>query len=345
MTDTQSAETLVHVRHISKFFPVRSSFLPLLRGPVVRAVDDISFTIHKGETLGLVGESGCGKSTLGRLILRLYEPTSGSIQFEDNDVTSLRASELRKLRTRMQIVFQDSYSSLNPRHRIGQIIREPMQVHTDMTPRQMRERTEELLQLVGLRKNHGERFPHEFSGGQRQRVNIARALALYPQFVVCDEPISALDVSIQAQVVNLLQDLQRKLGITYLFVAHDLSMVQHISDRIAVMYLGKIMELAATEDLFRDPRHPYTQSLISAIPIPNPRRERERRRIVLEGEVPSPVNPPSGCVFHTRCPLAQEVCRQQVPEYREIEPGHFAACHFAHQAVNIDPDAGSGPAA
>jgi len=345
MRDTQSAEPLVRVSHISKHFPLRSSFLPLLRGPVVRAVDDLSFDIYRGETLGLVGESGCGKSTLGRLILRLYEPTTGSIQFEDNDVTSLRASELRKLRTRMQIVFQDSYSSLNPRHRVGQIIREPMQVHTDMTPSQMRERTAELLQLVGLRKNHEERFPHEFSGGQRQRINIARALALYPQFVVCDEPISALDVSIQAQVVNLLQDLQRKLGITYLFVAHDLSMVQHISDRIAVMYLGKMMELAETEDLFRDPRHPYTQSLISAIPIPNPRRERERRRIVLEGEVPSPVNPPSGCVFHTRCPLAQEVCRQQVPEYREIEPGHFAACHFADQAVNIDPDAGSGPAA
>ena len=320
---------IVQVDKISKHFQLKRSFLSLGRSPVVKAVDNISFSIEKGETLGLVGESGCGKSTLGRTILRLYEPTDGIIRFEDTNVSELGKEDLRKFRTKMQIVFQDSYSSLNPRHRVGDIIAEPMMIHTEMEPKEIKDRIFELLKLVGLKPMHAQRFPHEFSGGQRQRINIARALALYPRFVVCDEPISALDVSIQAQVVNLLQDLQKKLGITYLFIAHDLSMVQHISDRIAVMYLGRMMELTTSRQLFEDPLHPYTQSLISAIPIPSPKRERERGHIVLEGEVPSPVNPPSGCVFHTRCPVAEEKCSREVPEYREAKPGHWVACHFA----------------
>lgn len=320
---------LVTVDSVSKHFQLKRSFLSLGRAPVVKAVDNISFSIEKGETLGLVGESGCGKSTLGRTILRLYEPTDGAIRFEDTNISELGKEDLRKFRTKMQIVFQDSYSSLNPRHRVGDIIAEPMMIHTEMKPKEIKDRIFELLKLVGLKPMHAERFPHEFSGGQRQRINIARALALYPRFVVCDEPISALDVSIQAQVVNLLQDLQKKLGITYLFIAHDLSMVQHISDRIAVMYLGRMMELATSRELFADPLHPYTQSLISAIPIPNPKRERGRGHIVLEGEVPSPVNPPSGCVFHTRCPVAEEKCSLELPEYREAKPGHWVACHFA----------------
>jgi len=320
---------IVQVDKISKHFQLKRSFLSLGRSPVVKAVDNISFSIEKGETLGLVGESGCGKSTLGRTILRLYEPTDGIIRFEDTNVSELGKEDLRKFRTKMQIVFQDSYSSLNPRHRVGDIIAEPMMIHTEMEPKEIKDRIFELLKLVGLKPMHAQRFPHEFSGGQRQRINIARALALYPRFVVCDEPISALDVSIQAQVVNLLKDLQKKLGITYLFIAHDLSMVQHISDRIAVMYLGRMMELTTSRQLFEDPLHPYTQSLISAIPIPSPKRERERGHIVLEGEVPSPVNPPSGCVFHTRCPVAEEKCSREVPEYREAKPGHWVACHFA----------------
>ncbi|MFU8795608.1 MAG: ABC transporter ATP-binding protein [Dethiobacteria bacterium] len=297
--------------------------------PVVRAVDGVTFDIYKHETLGLVGESGCGKSTLGRVIMRLQEPTSGTVYFEDTNLNLLRPEELRRFRTKMQIVFQDSYSSLNPRHKVAEIIAEPMTIHTNMTYSQIRKRIFELINLVGLKKGHASRYPHEFSGGQRQRINIARTLALYPDFIVCDEPISALDVSIQAQVVNLLQDLQEKLGITYLFIAHDLSMVRHISDRIAVMYLGKIMELAVSDELFAAPMHPYTKSLISAIPIPDPKKERNRKPIILEGEVPSPVNPPSGCVFHTRCPVAQDLCSAKIPEYHEIEKGHYAACHYA----------------
>ncbi len=320
---------LVRVDHLTKHFPLRRSFLSIGRSPVVQAVEDVSFTIQEGETLGLVGESGCGKSTLGRVILRLYEPTAGSVHYEDVDITALSGEELRRFRTKMQIVFQDSYSSLNPRHRVAEIIAEPMTIHTRMSAREIKERVNELLDLVGLKPMHAERFPHEFSGGQRQRINIARALALYPKFVVCDEPISALDVSIQAQVVNLLQRLQEQLGITYLFIAHDLGMVQHISDRIAVMYLGRMMELTTSEGLFENPLHPYTQSLVSAIPIADPPKERERRHVILEGEVPSPVDPPSGCVFHTRCPVADEICSQVTPEFREEKPGHWAACHFA----------------
>jgi oligopeptide transport system ATP-binding protein len=293
---------IVQVDKISKHFQLKRSFLSFGRSPVVKAVDNISFSIEKGETLGLVGESGCGKSTLGRTILRLYEATGGTIRFEDTNVSELGKEDLRKFRTKMQIVFQDSYSSLNPRHRVGAIIAEPMMIHTEMEPKERKDRVFELLKLVGLKPMHAQRFPHEFSGGQRQRINIARALALY---------------------------LQKKLGITYLFIAHDLSMVQHISDRIAVMYLGRMMELTTSRQMFEDPLHPYTQSLISAIPIPNPKRERERGHIVLEGEVPSPVNPPAGCVFHTRCPVAEERCGRDVPEYREAKPGHWVACHFA----------------
>jgi len=322
-------EKMIRVEKITKYFDLKSGIIKLGSSPVVKAVDDVTFDVYKHETLGLVGESGCGKSTLGRVILRLHEPTSGTVYFESTNLGLLKPEELRRFRTKMQIVFQDSYSSLNPRHKVGEIIAEPMTIHTDMTQREIRDRILELLRLVGLKPGHASRFPHEFSGGQRQRINIARTLALYPGFIVCDEPISALDVSIQAQVVNLLKDLQQKLGITYLFIAHDLSMVRYISDRIAVMYLGKIMELASADQLFADPLHPYTQSLISAIPIPDPKKERLRKSIVLEGEVPSPVNPPSGCVFHTRCPVADELCSVKMPEYREIETGHFIACHYA----------------
>ena len=305
---------------------------------IVHAVNGVSFTLDEGETLGVVGESGCGKSTLGRVILRLIEPTSGSVFYEDINVTLLKAEELRRFRTKMQIVFQDSYSSLNPRHKVGEIIAEPMTIHTDMSSKEIRNRIVELLNLVGLKPAYASRFPHEFSGGQRQRINIARTLALYPSFIVCDEPISALDVSIQAQVVNLLKDLQKKLGITFLFIAHDLSMVKHISDRIAVMYLGKIVELASSRDLFRNPLHPYTQSLISAIPIPDPKKERLRKPLVLEGEVPSPVNPPSGCVFHTRCPVSDDLCSREIPQYREINPNHFVSCHYAGKRIAAEID-------
>jgi oligopeptide transport system ATP-binding protein len=326
---TEESRPLLRTEKLCKYFPLRRSILSLGRSPVVRAVDDVSLDVYRGETLGLVGESGSGKSTFGRLVLRLYEATSGRVLFDDIDINGLKTEPMRQLRTRMQIVFQDSYSSLNPRHRVGEIIAEPMQLHTSMSGKEITGRTNELLSLVGLKPVHRSRFPHEFSGGQRQRINVARALALYPEFIVCDEPISALDVSIQAQVVNLLADLQEELGITYLFIAHDLSMVQHISDRIAVMYLGRLMELAPSEELFRRPLHPYTQSLISSIPLPAPKRERKRRRIVLQGEIPNPVAPPSGCVFHTRCPAADERCTAEIPEYRELSPGHFAACHYA----------------
>ncbi len=322
-------EKLLRVENISKYFDLKSGLFKFGGAQVVRAVDNVSFELYKNQTLGLVGESGCGKSTLGRVILRLQEPTSGTVYFEDTNLSLLKPEELRRFRIKMQIVFQDSYSSLNPRHSIGEIIAEPMTIHTRMTQHEIRARTYELLNLVGLKPSHASRFPHEFSGGQRQRINIARTLALYPSFVICDEPISALDVSIQAQVVNLLRDLQKELGITFLFIAHDLSMVKYISDRIAVMYLGKIMELAGSDLLFANPLHPYTQSLISAIPIPSPQEERMRKAVVLEGEVPSPVNPPAGCVFHTRCPVADDLCSSSEPDYSEHNPGHFVACHYA----------------
>jgi len=294
----------------------------------VKAVDGVSFEIRQGETLGLVGESGCGKSTTGRAILQLQKPTGGKVFFNDVELTRLDDDALRKLRPQMQMIFQDSYASLNPRHSVGKIVTEPQVIHGTLNSAQLKERSAELLKLVGLDPAFSTRFPHEFSGGQRQRIGIARALALDPSFVVGDEPISALDVSIQAQIINLLQDLQERLGLTYLFIAHDLSMVRHISDRVAVMYLGKIMELADRSTLFNNPLHPYTQSLIAAVPVPQPKIERRRKRIILRGEVPSPAHPPQGCVFNTRCPLAQRACFEDVPEYRQVRPGHFVACHL-----------------
>lgn len=322
---------LVNVVDVKKYFPIGGGLLS--RGTrLVKAVDGVSFAIHRGETLGLVGESGCGKSTLGRTVLQLYRPTSGQVYLEDVELTRLSPDQLLPLRARMQMIFQDPYASLNPRHSIEKIIGEPLVIHRVMKGSALRERVAELMKLVGLDPAYMRRFPHELSGGQRQRVMIARALSLNPDFIVCDEPISALDVSIQAQVVNLLQDLQERLGLAYLFIAHDLSMVKHISHRVAVMYLGKIMEMADRKSLFVEPMHPYTQALISAVPVPNPKLERRRRRILLAGDPPSPINPPSGCVFHTRCALALDVCREVVPELRELKPGHYVACHRAGEA-------------
>jgi oligopeptide transport system ATP-binding protein len=321
------SDVLLRVRNLKKHFPITGGLLNRRVG-AVKAVDGISFEIKPGETLGLVGESGCGKSTTGRAILQLQRPTSGQVFFEDQELTQLSPGELRWLRLKMQMIFQDPYSSLNPRHSVGKIVGEPLVIHGIMKGKELEERVAELLKLVGMNPAYMRRFPHEFSGGQRQRIGIARALSLNPSFIVCDEPISALDVSIQAQVVNLLQDLQGQLGLTYLFIAHDLSMVKHISHRIAVMYLGKIMELCDKKTLFDDPLHPYTQSLISAVPLPDPKLERKRQRIILKGEVPSPAHPPKGCVFNTRCPLAVDKCFQVVPGYREVRSGHFVACHL-----------------
>lgn len=340
MTATPEAnDTLIRVQNLHKHFYSQRGLLSRGRSGAVKAVDGITFDIYQGETLGLVGESGCGKSTAGRTLLRLLEPTAGAIYYEDTEITSLDPEALRRMRPRMQMIFQDSAASLNPRHSVGKIIAEPLHIHGEHSPAEIRARVSELMSLVGLNPRWRSRFPHEFSGGQRQRINIARALALNPRFVVCDEPISALDVSIQAQVVNLLKELQRRLGLTYLFIAHDLGMVKHISQRVAVMYLGKIMELTDRHTLFNEPLHPYTQSLISAVPVPNPRLERKRRRIILHGEVPSPAQVPSGCVFHTRCPLAYEECRTVVPTYREVKPGQFVACHLADASGSsrIDP--------
>lgn len=324
------AHKLVEVKNLKKHFPIASG-LWLRPRRVVKAVDGIGFVIHEGETLGMVGESGCGKSTAGRAILQLHKPTSGEVLYRGRDLTKLSPEELRAQRPEMQMIFQDPYATLNPRHSVRKIVGEPLVINGRMKKgsQKLTGRVAELLELVGMDPAYMKRFPHEFSGGQRQRIGIARALSLDPKFIVCDEPISALDVSIQAQVVNLMQDLQEKLGVAYLFIAHDLSMVKHISHRIVVMYLGKIMEMADRNTLFDDPLHPYTQSLISAVPIPNPEIELTRQRFILEGDPPSPANPPSGCVFHTRCPLTIDECITVEPEYREITPGHFTACHLA----------------
>jgi oligopeptide transport system ATP-binding protein len=320
---------LLKVEHLVKYFPITRGIVIQREVGAVHAVDDVSFDVRRGETVGLVGESGCGKSTTGRTILQLYKPTSGHIYFEGEDLAKLHGERLRLMRRRMQMIFQDPYASLNPRMTVEEIIGEPLIVHNAARGSEIRERVKELLSLVGLSGGLVDRYPHEFSGGQRQRIGVARALALQPSLIVCDEPISALDVSIQAQVINLLEDLQAKMGITYLFIAHDLSMVRHISSRVAVMYLGVIMELAGRDELYRHPLHPYTQALLSAVPIPDPVIEEKRRRTILEGDVPSPINPPSGCRFRTRCPLAQEICAQVRPEFRELAPEHWVACHFA----------------
>jgi oligopeptide transport system ATP-binding protein len=319
---------LLKVENLVQYFPIRRGVLQKTVG-YVHAVDDVSFDVKKGETLGLVGESGCGKTTTGRSILQLYKPTSGKVYFDGINLVDLHGEKLRLLRRRIQMIFQDPYASLNPRMTVEEIISEPLKIFKIIDNSQTRDRVKDLLELVRLNPAYIDRYPHEFSGGQRQRIGVARALALNPDLIVCDEPISALDVSVQAQIVNLLEDLQKEMGLTYLFIAHDLSVVRHISNRVAVMYLGVIMELGDRDDLYTNPLHPYTKALLSAVPIPDPVIEEKRKRMILEGDVPSPVNPPSGCRFRTRCPIAQEICSQERPAWREIRHGHFAACHFA----------------
>src|SRR5512142_2520601 len=321
-TDHQG-ETLVDVQHLVKYFPVRSGLLQRVVNQV-KAVDDVSFFVRKGETLGMVGESGCGKTTVGRTMLRLIEPTAGAVKFDGKEVFSMKPRELKTVRRDMQIIFQDPYASLDPRVPIGESVMEGLQIHHIGTPKERVDIMLETLSKVGLESYHSRRYPHEFSGGQRQRIGIARALALRPRFIICDEPVSALDVSIQSQVLNILKDLQQEFGLTYLFIAHNLSVVEHISDRVAVMYLGTLVELASREELFRNPLHPYTQALMSAIPIPDPRMHRER--IILQGDVPSPLRPPSGCRFHPRCPVAMAHCSVEEPKLKEVSPSHSAAC-------------------
>jgi len=330
---------LIEVNNLVKYFPVRAGLLQRVKA-WVKAVDDVSFFINEGETFGLVGESGCGKTTVGRTILRLIPSTSGEVIFNDRNVFDLSGNDLKKIRRDMQIIFQDPYSSLDPRMPIGESIAEGLRVHTDKSGQERYEIVVEMLTRVGMRAEHARRYPHEFSGGQRQRIGIARALALRPKFIVCDEPVSALDVSIQAQVLNILRELQRDFGLTYLFIAHNLSVVEHFSERVGVMYLGKMVEMSPRDALYADPLHPYTQALMSAIPVPDPTVKRQR--ILLEGDVPSPLNPPSGCRFHTRCPLAFDLCSQEEPPFKDYGGGHYAACHWLETgergASKLTPD-------
>jgi len=318
---------LMEVRGLKKYFPITQGILIQRKVADIKAVDGLDFTILRGETLGLVGESGCGKSTTGRTILQLYRPTAGEVLFDGKDLVKLSGEPLRKMRRNMQMIFQDPYASLNPRMTVGDIIGEPLEVHNIAKGKDKKERVQELLQIVGLNPYFVNRYPHEFSGGQRQRIGVARALAVQPDFIVCDEPISALDVSIQAQIINLLEELQSKFNLTYLFIAHDLSVVRHISDRVAVMYLGKIVELTDRDSLYKNPLHPYTKALLSAVPIPDPVIEEKRERIILVGDPPSPRNPPTGCRFHTRCPLVIDICKRVDPEFRNVGNNHSVACH------------------
>jgi oligopeptide/dipeptide ABC transporter ATP-binding protein len=324
--NNHKGEVLVEVNNLVKYFPVRAGLLQRVVNHV-KAVDDVSFFVRKGETLGLVGESGCGKTTVGRTMLRLIEPTAGTVKFEDRDVFSMKPRELKITRRDMQIIFQDPYASLDPRVPIGESVMEGLHIHKIGTPKERVDIMLETLNKVGLESYHSRRYPHEFSGGQRQRIGIARALALRPKFIICDEPVSALDVSIQSQVLNILKDLQAEFGLTYLFIAHNLSVVEHVSNRVAVMYLGKMVEMTSRIELFRNPLHPYTQALMSAIPVPNPRLKRQRT--ILKGDVPSPLNPPKGCRFHPRCPVAIEICSHQEPAFIEVSPDHWVACHLA----------------
>lgn len=323
-------EVLLRVENLTMHFPIYRGVFQRQVG-AVRAVDGVTFDVMRGETLGLVGESGCGKSTTGRAILQLYKPTAGNVHFEGKDLITLKGEEMRKMRRKMQMIFQDPYASLNPRMTVGQLVGEPLMVHNVATGSEINDRVAHLLEIVNLNPAFATRYPHEFSGGQRQRIGVARALALQPSFIICDEPISALDVSIQAQVVNLLEELQEQFNLTYLFIAHDLSMVRHISKRVAVMYLGVIVELAIRDELYSHPLHPYTQALLSAVPIPDPVADAKRQRTILQGDVPSPVNPPSGCRFRTRCPIAEARCAEARPDFREVKPGHFVACFFAER--------------
>ena len=321
----KNSENILEVNNLKKYFQLAAGFFG--KFSILKAVDDISFSIKRGETLGLVGESGCGKTTVGRTLLRLYEPTAGEILFDNEDIVTASASKMRQIRRKMQMIFQDPYASLNPRMTVSDIIGEPLDIHGLAKGKARKDRVHELLHLVGLNAEHATRYPHEFSGGQRQRIGVARALAVEPEFIICDEPISALDVSIQAQVINLLDELQETLGLTYLFIAHDLAMVKHISNRIAVMYLGKIVEIADSDELFANPLHPYTKALLSAIPVPDPEIAMKRKRIILEGDVPSPINPPTGCRFRTRCGEAKEICAEQEPVFKG-NSRHKVACHL-----------------